>query len=88
MSAAFVPGWMRRRELASMMVCSICCVSRLAGLPAIDGDLGPIWISAGGGGLGSRGLLGACDIVETVGACAASISAAIQAVAIHRSCGR
>lgn len=27
------------------------------------GDLGPIWISAGGGGLGSRGEFGARDMV-------------------------
>lgn len=56
MSAAFVPGWMRRFAFASIVVCSICCACRLAA-PS-DGDFGPIWISAAGGGLGSRGELG------------------------------
>lgn len=36
--------------------CSICCCAKVA--PEAAGDLGPIWISAAGGGLGSRGELG------------------------------
>lgn len=63
MSAAFVPGCMRRLELASMRDCSIGEASRFDCAP-IEGDLGPIWISAGGGGLGSRGELGAIAIVK------------------------
>lgn len=31
-------------------------------LPPMAGDLGPIWISVGGGGLGSLGELGGRDI--------------------------
>jgi hypothetical protein len=30
----------------------------------MDGDFGPIWISVGGGGLGSRGELGGKDILD------------------------
>lgn len=60
-SAALVPLWMRRLELVSTVVCSICDAWRAA-LGAISGDLGPIWISAGGGGLGSRGELGGIDM--------------------------
>jgi len=56
MSAALVPGCMRRFAAASICVCSICCAC--CALGPIDGDLGPIWISAGGGGLGSLGELG------------------------------
>lgn len=58
MSAALVPGCILLRELASMKLCSNCavCVSIVA-LP--EGDLGPNWISACGGGLGSLGELGA-----------------------------
>lgn len=63
MSAAFVPGCMRRLELASMRDCSIGEASRFDCAP-MEGDLGPIWISAGGGGLGSRGELGAIAIVK------------------------
>ncbi len=51
MSSAFVPGCMRRRAFASLIVCSICCVWRLA----VALGLGDSWISAGGGGLGNRG---------------------------------
>lgn len=58
MSAARVPGCMRRLELASRRDCSVGFVSRCAIAPP-EGELGPIWISAGGGGLGSRGELGA-----------------------------
>jgi hypothetical protein len=61
MSAAFVPGCIRRLELASSCVCSCGVVWGLAAGPP-DGDLGPIWISAAGGGLGSRGELGASDM--------------------------
>ncbi len=50
MLADLVPGWMRRFAFASIAVCSICCAWRLVFAP-MDGDLGPIWISAGGGGL-------------------------------------
>lgn len=62
MSVALVPGCMRRLELASSSVCSECVVWGLAAGPP-EGDLGPIWISAGGGGLGNRGELGASDMV-------------------------
>jgi hypothetical protein len=61
MSSALVPGWMRRFALASSIVNSICEACLLAAAPP-DGDLGPIWSSAGGGGLGSRGELGGIDI--------------------------
>ncbi len=53
MSAALVPGCMRRLAAASSCVCSICC-ARCA-LGPMDGDLGPIWISAGVVGLGASG---------------------------------
>ena len=62
-SAALVPGWTRRFELASRSVCSICVGCRLAAAPP-EGDLGPSWISAGGGGLGSRGELGASAMLK------------------------
>lgn len=62
MSSALVPGCMRRLALASAMVCSICCCWRLAVVPS-PGDLGPIWISAGGGGLGNRGELMIIDLL-------------------------
>lgn len=58
MSADLVPRWMRRLAFASRAVCSICEGERAP----IMGDLGPIWISAGGGGLGSRGELGGRDM--------------------------
>jgi hypothetical protein len=58
MSAALVPGCMRRFELASRRLCSICAECRLAAGPP-EGEFGVIWISAAGGGLGSRGELGA-----------------------------
>lgn len=61
MSAALVPGCIRRLELASSSVCSEGVVSGLAAGPP-EGDLGPIWISAAGGGLGNRGELGARDM--------------------------
>lgn len=54
---------MRRLELASSSDCSMAVVSRVAGGPP-EGELGPIWISAGGGGLGRRGELGANDMFE------------------------
>ncbi len=60
MSAALVPGCIRRLALASMMLCSIVG-SWFAELPR-DGDLGPICISVGGGGLGSLGELGGSDM--------------------------
>lgn len=62
MSAAFVPGCIRREELASRCDCSISVVARVAAGPP-EGEFGPIWISAGGGGLGRRGELGARDMV-------------------------
>ena len=68
MSQALVPGCMRLLELASRMLCSNWEAWRLAaGSP--DGEFGPIWISAGGGGLGSRGELGASAMVELDGVC-------------------
>jgi hypothetical protein len=65
MSADFVPGWMRRLAFVSMVVCSIWAAWRAA-LGPIRGDLGPIWISAGGGGLGSRGELGGSDDMAAI----------------------
>ena len=62
MSAALVPEWIRRLEAASIWDCSICCTWELAFGP-MEGDGGPIWISAGGGGLGSRGELGGIDML-------------------------
>lgn len=58
MSAAFVPGCTLRLEFASSVSWSTWFVARLAAAPP-EGDLGPCCISAGGGGLGSRGELGA-----------------------------
>jgi hypothetical protein len=63
MSEALVPGCMRRLELASRSVCSICDVSGVAAGPP-DGEFGVIWISAAGGGLGNRGEAGASDMVN------------------------
>lgn len=54
---------MRRLELASRSVCSICEVSGVAAGPP-DGEFGVIWISAAGGGLGNRGEVGASDMVK------------------------
>jgi len=54
---------MRRREWSSRTVCSISVGSGLAAAPP-EGLLGPIWISAGGGGLGRRGELGASAMVD------------------------
>ena len=50
-----MPGWILRLAFASIVLCSIDN-SVLELLRA--GDLGPICISVGGGGLGSRGELG------------------------------
>jgi hypothetical protein len=50
MSADLVPGCIRRLAFASMILCSMVG-SWVVALPS-DGDLGPIWISVGGGGLG------------------------------------
>lgn len=63
MSAAFVPGCILRAAFASSIPCSIA-VSWLAEVSPIEGDLGPIWISVGGGGLGSRGELGGKDMAD------------------------
>lgn len=62
-SDALVPGCMRRLEFASSTDCSISVAWRLAGAPP-EGEFGLIWISAGGGGLGRRGELGASAIVK------------------------
>ena len=59
-SADLVPGCIRRLAFASMIPCSMVG-SWVVELPR-DGDLGPIWISVGGGGLGSLGELGGRDI--------------------------
>lgn len=60
-SAAFVPGCMRRREFASTIACSIfdSCVEWLPGA----GDFGPSCISVGGGGDGSLGDEGGKDMI-------------------------
>jgi hypothetical protein len=62
MSAAFVPGCILRFAFASIRLCSILS-SGVERLPK-EGDLGPIWISVGGGGLGSLGERGGIDIVK------------------------
>lgn len=72
-SELLAPGWMRRLELALSRVCSICCDSWSAVDPS-PGDLGPIWISAGGGGLGRRGdmaamMMGAGLLLGSRGCC-------------------
>lgn len=54
---AFVPRWTRRFAFASSRPFSICRPWWFAAAPP-DGEPGPIWISAVGGGLGSRGELG------------------------------
>lgn len=61
MSAAFVPGCILLVALASRTLCSTAG-SWLEKLLPSAGDLGPIWISVGGGGLGSLGELGGKDI--------------------------
>lgn len=58
---------MRRLELASSRDCSNGVEWRLAAGPP-EGELGAIWISAGGGGLGSRGELGARAMAVVLGA--------------------
>jgi hypothetical protein len=60
MSADLVPGCILLAAFASMTLCS-SRGSWLAELPS-DGDFGPIWISVGGGGLGSLGELGCMDM--------------------------
>lgn len=60
-SADLVPGCILRFEFASITLCSIEG-SWLKELPK-EGDLGPIWISVGGGGLGSLGDDGGSDIL-------------------------
>lgn len=66
MSADLVPGCILLDELASICDCSISVVASVAAGPP-DGEFGPIWISAGGGGLGRRGELGARDMMDEVG---------------------
>lgn len=63
MSADLVPGCILLEELASICDCSISVVANVAAGPP-DGEFGPIWFSAGGGGLGKRGELGARDMME------------------------
>ena len=60
MSEDLVPGCILRPPFASIILCSI--VGSCEELPR-DGDLGPICISVGGGGLGSRGELGGRDML-------------------------
>jgi hypothetical protein len=64
MSADLVPGCIRRLAFASMILCSMVG-SWVVALPR-DGDLGPIWISVGGGGLGSLGELGGRDMFALI----------------------
>lgn len=45
---------MRLLEFDFKIACSSCCASSSALVPG-PGELGPIWISAVGGGLGRRG---------------------------------
>ena len=60
MSADLVPGCILRLALASIILCSMVG-SWFEELPS--GDFGPIWISVGGGGLGSLGERGDRDIL-------------------------
>lgn len=66
MSFALVPRWILRFAFASSRPFSICDPCRLAAAPP-DGEPGPIWISAVGGGLGSRGELGGIAMGEVRG---------------------
>jgi hypothetical protein len=59
-SADLVPGCILRLAFASSVLCSIVGPSLEL---LTDGDLGPICISVGGGGLGSLGELGGSSIV-------------------------
>jgi hypothetical protein len=59
-SADLVPGCILRVAFASIVLCSIVGPSLKL---LTDGDLGPICISVGGGGLGSRGELGGSAII-------------------------
>jgi hypothetical protein len=60
MSEDLVPGCILRLAFASIVLCSI----KDSVFEVVrDGDLGPICISVGGGGLGSRGELGGRAIV-------------------------
>lgn len=52
-----MPRWTRRFAFASSRPFSICDPWWFAAAPP-EGEPGPIWISAVGGGLGSRGELG------------------------------
>ncbi len=63
-SAAFVPGCILRAALASKIPCSMA-VSWIPEESPREGDFGPIWISVGGGGLGSRGELGGRDMAQS-----------------------
>ena len=59
-SEDLVPGCILRVAFASMTLCSI--VESWVEEPLNEGDLGPICISVGGGGLGSLGELGGNDM--------------------------
>lgn len=59
-SADLVPGCILRLAFASIVLCSIVGPSLEL---LTEGDLGPICISVGGGGLGSRGELGGSAIM-------------------------
>lgn len=61
-----MPGCILRFAFASIMLCSI--VVSWFEIPN-EGDFGPICISVGGGGLGSRGELGGKDILKPVNIC-------------------
>jgi hypothetical protein len=63
MSADLVPGCILRLAFASMILCSI--VNSML-VPLNEGDLGPICISVGGGGLGSLGELGGKDMTTVL----------------------
>ena len=56
MSAALVPGLIRREAPWSTEAFSESVAASWPGTPG-EGDLGPIWTSGKGGGLGSRGEL-------------------------------
>lgn len=60
-----MPGCILRLEFALITLCSIAD-SWIDELPGAAGDFGPIWISVGGGGLGSLGELGVRDMIHSL----------------------
>lgn len=82
MSAAFVPGLMRRIDPASFSNGGISCSPEPS--PTV-GDLGPIWTSVKGGGLGRRGELEG-DTPAAIAAVSLSGKGMISVMASLRHC--